>query len=54
MHEYWYDYVKPKYEKKTELCYAYMDSFIVHVKSEDIYTNLAGDVKKRIDKDHYL
>ena len=26
-----------------------MDSFIVHVKSEDIYANLAGDVKKRLD-----
>ena len=26
-----------------------MDSFIVHVKPEDISTNLAGDVKKRFD-----
>ena len=46
----WYGYVKPKYGKKTTLCYRHTDSFIVlHVISEDIYADLAGDVKKRFD-----
>ena len=42
-----YDYVNPKHEKKTEICYMDTDSFMVHVKLERIYTDLAGDDKKR-------
>ena len=37
MYEYWYDYIKPKCGDKAKLCYTDMDSFIVHVISEDIY-----------------
>ena len=29
MHEFWYDYVKPKYGEKAKLCYMDTDSFIV-------------------------
>ena len=36
MYEFWYDYVKPKYGKKAKLCYMDTDSFIVHVKTDDI------------------
>ena len=32
MHEFWYDYVKPKYEK-AKLCYMDTDSFIVYIKT---------------------
>ena len=33
MHEFWYDYVKPKYGENAKLCYMDTDdSFIVHVK----------------------
>ena len=42
---YWYDYVKPKYGPMAKLCYMDTDSFIIHVKSKDIYTDLAGGVK---------
>ena len=31
-YEFWYDYVKPKYDKKEKLCYMDTDSFIVHIK----------------------
>ena len=34
IHEYWHDYVKPKYVNKTKLCYSDTDSFIVHIKQE--------------------
>ena len=30
-----------------------MNSFIVHVKSEDVYAGLAGDVAKRFDTSNY-
>ena len=32
--------------KMTEICYRDTHSFIVHVKSEDIYADLVVDVKK--------
>ena len=32
-----YDYLIPKHNEKAKLCYTDTDSFIVHVKTEDIY-----------------
>ena len=45
MYEFWYDYVKPKYDEKAKLCYMDTDSFIVHVKTDDIYKDIK-DVEK--------
>ena len=53
MYKYWYDYVQPKSEKKAKQCYMDTDSFIVNVKSEDIYDDLAGDIKTRFDTSYY-
>ena len=36
MFEFWYYYVKPKYDENVKLWYMGTDSFIVHVKTEDI------------------
>ena len=47
MHEFWYDFVKPKYREKTRLCYMYTDSFIVYIKTEGVYSNIAKNVKTR-------
>ena len=49
MYEFWYDYVKPKYEEKAKLRYMDTDSFIVHVKIDDIYKDIAKDVEIRFD-----
>ena len=46
MYEFWYDYIKPKYEQNAKLCYMDTDSFIIHIKTEDIYKDIANDVKK--------
>ena len=40
MYEFWYDYVKPKYSENAKICYMDTDSFIVHVKTDDIYTDI--------------
>ena len=40
MHEFWYVYIKPKYGAKARLCYMVIDSFIVHVKTDDIYKDI--------------
>ena len=49
MYEYWHDYAKVKYGNNAKLCYTDTDSFIVHVKSENVYEDLVGDVKQRFD-----
>ena len=46
MYEFWYDYIKPKYQDKAKLCYMDTDSFIIHIKTEDFYEDIADDVKK--------
>ena len=46
MDEFWYDCVKAKYGEKTKLCHIDTDSFIVYIKIEDIYSNIAKDVEK--------
>ena len=49
INEFWYDYVKPKYREKAKLCYMDTDSFIVRVKTNDIYEDIAEDVETRFD-----
>ena len=34
MYEFWYDYVKVKYDEKAKLCYMDADSFTVYIKSK--------------------
>ena len=46
MHEFWYGYVKPKYGEKANLCYMDTDSFVVYVKTEDIYKILQRNLKR--------
>ena len=53
MHEFWYDYIKLKYDKKGKLCYMDTDSFIIHIKTKDFYKDIADDVEKRFDTSNY-
>ena len=53
MHEFWYDYMKPKYGNDVKLCYMDTDSFIIHIKTEDFYKDVANDVEKRFDTSNY-
>ena len=48
MYEFWYYYMKPKYEDNVKMCYMDSDSFIMHIKTEDFYKNIADDVEKKI------
>ena len=53
MYEFWYDYIKPKYEDKARLCYMDTDSFVMHIKTEDFYKDIAGDVERWFDTFYY-
>ena len=45
IYEFWYDYIKPKYQNNAKLCYMNTDSFIIHIKTEDFYKDIVEDVK---------
>ena len=53
MYQFRYDYIKPKYGKKTKFCYMDTDSFIVYIKTDDIYKHIAEDVETRFDTSNY-
>ena len=36
MCEFWCDYIKLKYQYNVKLCYMHTDSFIIHIKTEDV------------------
>ena len=50
MYAFWYDYVKPNYRDKAKLCYMDTDSFIFHVKTDDLKQDLTLHIMKQIDR----
>ena len=53
---YEFQYLKPKYGDNVRLCYMDTGSFVIHVKTEDFYKDIADDVDKwfgtsKYDKD---
>ena len=53
MYEFWYDYFNPKYQDKAKLCYTDTDNFVIHIKTEDFYEDIANDVEKQFDTSNY-
>ena len=51
--------MKPKYGDNVKLCYMDTDSFIIYIKTEDFYKDIADDVECKFDTqimkliDHY-
>ena len=53
MYEFWYDYMKPKYANNVKLCYTDTDSFIINIKTNYFYEDIASDVENRFDTSNY-
>ena len=53
MYEFWYDYMKPKYNSNVKLCYMDTDSLIMNNKTNDFYKDIASDVENRFDTSNY-
>ena len=53
MYEFWYDYMKPKYNNNVILCYMDTDSFIMNIKTNDFYKDIANDVECKFDTSNY-
>ena len=53
MYEFWYHYIKPKYRDNARLCYMDTDSFIINIKNENFYRDIANDAKEWYDTSNY-
>ena len=61
IHEFRYNYIKPKYRDKAKLCYMDTDSFVICIESEDFLKILLMMLKNglirltmiRMMKDHF-
>ena len=42
MYEFWYDYIKPKYQNNAKLCYVDTDSFIININVIGLMKNELG------------
>ena len=49
MYEFWYDCMKPKHNNDVKLCYMDTDSFIMNIKRNDFYKDIANVVENRFD-----
>ena len=56
MYEFWYDYVKPKYDEKAKFCYLDKDSFIAYLITKVLQKILKLDLMLQImnQMDHCL
>ena len=53
MHEFWYDYGNQNMEKKQNCICMYTERFIIYIKTEDIYSDIAKSVKARFYTSNY-
>ena len=53
MYEFLYDYMKPKYGNNVKLCYMDTDSFVMNIKTNDFYKDIANDMESRFDTSNY-
>ena len=53
MYEFWYDYMKLKYNDNVKLCYMDTDNFVMNIKTDDFYKDIANDIEKRFGTSNY-
>ena len=54
MYDFWYDYMKPKYNDNVKLCYMDTDTFVMHIKTNDFYKDISYDVYDRFHTSNYI
>ena len=53
MYKFHYDYMLLKYGNNLKLCYMDNESIVYHIKTEDFYEDITGDVKEKFDTSGY-
>ena len=48
IYEFWYYYIKLKYQNNAKPCYMDAASFIIHIKTVSFYEDIGSDAKKKI------
>ena len=48
-----FDHLKPKFDEKAKFCYMNADIFIVYLKADYIYKEIAENVESRSDTSSY-
>ena len=54
MYEFWCDYINSNYEEEANLCYMGTNSFIVNIKTGDVYEDIANNVEKIFNTSIYV
>ena len=45
MYIFWYDYIKPKYQNNSKICYMDKDSFVLHIQYKGVYKDISDDIE---------
>ena len=53
MYTFWYDYAKQKYGEIAKLCYTDVDTFVIHIITDDFFKDIAPDVDIPFDTSNY-
>ena len=53
MYEFCYYHIKMQYQGKAKLYYMDIDSFVIHIKTEYFYEDIANEVEKWFDTSNY-
>ena len=53
MYEFWYDYLKPKYQDNIKLRYMDTDSFIQQIHADDYFKDISNDVIEWFDTSNF-
>ena len=53
MYEFWYCYLKRKYNDKAKLCYMDTDSFVLNIFAEGFFEDINSDVERWFDTSNY-
>ena len=53
MYEFWYDYLKPKYQDNVKLCYMDTDSFVLQINTDDYFKDISNDVIEWFDTSNF-
>ena len=48
MYEFWYDYIKPKYEDRAKLCCIDTENFVIHTKTKTFFETLLMTLKNNL------
>ena len=53
MYEFWYDYLKSKYNDKAKLCYIDTDNVVVNIFTEGVFEDINNDVERYFETSNY-